>query len=208
MNTTQSPLYLQAANMIYTKTWTDRFLTYLLYTHNKCAMTFIRKYQDDVMRHEDVTEFIVGDLAKLVEAAPTMFSSAVWEDETIAYSQERGYIYTCYLRFCIKRWLKYKKLIQHELNLTEEAWDTIMNTKAAPLSNNIESKLSNAITYRKLWLAYTDTLETIDKVVAMYLLDGCLSFEELKAATGLKKTALYARIEKIKKELAKISEEN
>lgn len=193
--------------MIYSKAWTDRFLTYLFCTKNKCAMTFVRKYHDEVMRHEDVTEFIVGALGAFLETHPEMLALAIWEDETILYSRERGYVFTTYLRFCIKRWKNYLKKTQHLTFADDATWEILMKTKAAPLSNNIETKLANAIAFKNVWLKYTSSPNTIDQVIAMYFLDGCISFEEVKTVTGLKKTAIYARIERIKAELDKACKE-
>ena len=207
MNTTSTDLYTQAANMIYAKTFTDRFLGYLFSSKRSVALTFVRKYNDKVMRHEDVTEFIVGKLPSLVVSEPELFSSHIWEDETSLHSDVRARLFTIFLNYTINRWHKYMTINHYESGCTDEQWELLMKIKPDTKTSNVETKLSNAIAYRKVWLDYTNTLETIDRVIAMYLLDGCITFEELKADTGLKKTAIYARIERIKRELAGLTAE-
>jgi hypothetical protein len=77
-----------------------------------------------------------------------------------------------------------------------------MKTKITDIDiKTIETKMVNQIAYRKAWIKYTETLNSIDKVIAMYLLEGCITMKEVEMLTSLKKSAIYLRIPAIQAEI-------
>jgi len=196
MKTVSDNTYKRQAEWIYSKAFTDRYIGWCFSTKQPVAMTFLRKYNDELARHDDVTEFIINKLPKLLANEPQLFTDDVWADATPLHSNLRARLFTIYKNYSINRWNRYKTINKYE---TPEVPDM---TTASP---NID--LVRAITYRKLWIDYTADLTTTDKIIAMYLLDGALTMKELEAATGLKKSAIYIRIDKIKADLEKMVDE-
>lgn len=205
MNTTNTLTYNQAAEMIYSKEFTNSLIKYLYVTKNKLFKTISRKYKDDVMRHEDVTEFIIDKLVSILQDKPQLLAVEVWNDSTDLYKAERCYFFKIYLNFCIDRFDKYCTIQKHEIQLTDSQEQTMRAKKADIDTKEVEAKLVNKIAFRKAWINYTDTLNSVEKIIAMYLLDGCLTMKELEALTGLKKSAIYLKIPAIQLEINKLA---
>lgn len=197
MTNIQHKNYKCQAEFIYSKYFTNRFLGWCYSTHQAVSESFNRKYKNDSARHEDVTEFIINKLPTLLIEEPELFAEAVWLDETILYSSLRARLFTIYKNYCINRWNRYKTIKKYESQPEELPMNTI-----AP---NID--IVQALVYRQVWLDYTNELDATDKIIAIYLLDGALTMKQLEAASGLKKSALYIRIDKIKTDLANLVNE-
>lgn len=203
MNTIHEVIYRSQANFIYSKTFTDRFIGWLFTSRKAQALTFLRKYTHDLDskgfscdRHEDVTEFILNKLPKLLVEEPELFASDVWTDSTALHANTRARLFTIYKNYSIDRWKGYKTI-----NKYETTKDLTMITTASP---NVD--VVRAMVYRRVWNDYTAELTSIDKIIALYLLDGSISLKQLEVSTGLKKSALYIRMEKIQNEIAKLTE--
>lgn len=179
--------YSQAAELIYSTAFTTSFISWLFGTKRKTALTFARKYHDDTARHEDVTEFIIGKLPALVQNEPELFSVETWATPGHVLQAR---LFTIYHNYTTDRWRAYKRIKAAESISLE---DIQMNNVPA-----VTPDLVNALAYKKAWNDYTSTLDSQDRIIALYLLDGALTMPQLEQIVGIKKSQIYVRIEKIR----------
>lgn len=193
MNIADNIIYSQAAELIYSNNFKTRYIDYLFTTCKGTARTFLRKYNDQEAWHVDMAQFCVDRLPSICTTEPELVASATWQNNYAdGLERLRARLFTIYHNYTTDRYRKYKTIRKYETQ-----GDHLMLSDTKPSTTN----LMRAITYRSVWGRYTDNLEATDKLIAFYLLDGAITMAALEELTGLKKSQIYLRLQRIRKEI-------